>query len=78
MGKFGDTCIHAVCDRRLVMWVCDNCGAMFDEPELVRDTYESYFGVSSMFSNSHTMTLEVCPSCGSEDIASYCEDDDEF
>lgn len=59
------------------MWVCDNCGAMFDEPELENDTYESYYGVSSMFSNSHSMMLEVCPCCGSEDIASYCEDADE-
>lgn len=63
--------------RWLAMWVCDNCGAMFDEPELEKDTYENYFGVGSMFSNSHSMTLEVCPMCGSEDIASYCEDEDE-
>ena len=59
------------------MWVCDNCGAMFDEPELEKDTYENYYGVSGMFPNSHSMTLEVCPCCGSEDIASYCEDEDE-
>ena len=77
MGRLGGSHSRPVSDRGLVMWVCDNCGAMFDEPELEKDTYENYFGVSSMFTNSHSMTIEVCPSCGSEDIASYCEDEDE-
>lgn len=77
MGRLGISHIWLINHRGLAMWVCDNCGAMFDEPELEKDTYENYFGVSSMFSNSHSMTLEVCPSCGSEDIASYCEDEDE-
>ena len=60
------------------MWVCDNCGAMFDEPKEQREAYEDYYGVSSMFSDRHYFTMEVCPSCGSEDIESYCEDDYEF
>lgn len=77
MGRLGVSHIRHVHIRGLAMWVCDNCGAMFDEPELEHDTYENYCGVGGMFSNSHDLLLEVCPSCGSEDIASYCEDEDE-
>ena len=58
------------------MWVCDNCGAMFSDPDTERCSYEDYYGVGSMFANRNYFTLEVCPSCGSEDIASYCEEDD--
>lgn len=50
------------------MYKCDNCSERFDEPETEYTTYESYFGVSSLFPNSTPMTLQVCPYCGSEDI----------
>lgn len=50
------------------MWKCDNCGERFYEPEEERDSYESYYGVSSMFSSRHYFTTNVCPFCGSEDI----------
>lgn len=60
------------------MWVCDNCGAMFSDPDEKRESYESYYGVGSMFPDRHYFTMEVCPSCGSEDITSYCEEDDDF
>ena len=50
------------------MWICDNCGAEFDEPEQEQESYENYYGVSSMFSDRHYFTLQVCPNCGSEDI----------
>jgi len=49
-------------------YVCDNCEREFDEPYDVHTTYESYYGVSSLFPNSTPMTLAVCPYCGSDDI----------
>lgn len=47
---------------------CGNCRCTFDEPYEEHTTYESYYGVSSMFPNSHSMTLYLCPNCGSDDI----------
>lgn len=51
------------------MWICDNCDAEFDEPEEQMESYENYYGVSSLFSDRHYFTMQVCPCCGSEDIA---------
>ena len=65
---------NAICHRGLAMWICDNCGAEFDEPEQEQESYENYYGVASMFSDRHYFTLQVCPNCGSEDIV---EEDDE-
>lgn len=50
------------------MYRCDNCRATFEEPDEEHTTYESYYGVSSLFPNSTSMTLYVCPYCGSDDI----------
>lgn len=63
--------------RRLVMYVCEECGSMFDEPESVRYCLEEYNGVSSLFGNRHYGYYEACPYCGSEEIESKWEEDDE-
>ena len=57
------------------MWICDNCGAEFDAPDEKMESYESYYGVGSMFSDRHYFTLQVCPNCGSEDIEEREEDE---
>ena len=63
------------------MFYCNNCRCKFDEPEEEHTTYERYYGVSSLFSGSTPMTLEVCPECGSDEIEEieeiYEEDDEE-
>lgn len=59
------------------MWKCLNCGRKFDEPAEQRTTYEAYYGVSSEFSNHTSMTLLVCPYCGSDDIDEYEEEEEE-
>lgn len=50
------------------MYRCLNCGEEFYEPDGIRTTYEAYYGVASDFPNHTSMTLEVCPSCKSDDI----------
>ncbi len=61
------------------MWKCNDCGSIFSEPDSRRFCYEDECGVSSMFSDRHYGEYDVCPYCGSGDIDSYWEDeDDEF
>ena len=47
---------------------CKKCKRQFVEPKIITTTYESYYGVSSVFQNSNKLTLEVCPFCESEDF----------
>lgn len=56
---------------------CLNCGSIFDEPETINTSYESYYGVSGMFSNSTRMELDVCPCCNDDDITEFYDDEDE-
>lgn len=58
-------------DRRKMK--CNDCNRSFDEPSEKETSYENYYGVSSEFSDSTPLTIEVCPYCGSEDIE---EDED--
>lgn len=44
------------------MYLCVNCGEMFDCPESARDFDSEYFG------RSVTHYTDVCPQCGSDDI----------
>lgn len=61
------------------MYKCEDCGSVFDEPEHVPYCKEDYNGVADMFGRQTWGTYEACPYCGSEEINSYCEeDDDEF
>lgn len=59
------------------MWKCEMCGSVFSEPDSIEYCPEDYYGVSSMFPNKHTAYYDACPYCGSEEINSYCEDEDE-
>ena len=58
------------------MYKCRHCGSYFSTPESVKYCLEEYNGVSSLFGNRTYGYYDVCPECGSEDIASYCEDED--
>ena len=61
--------------ERSSMYKCLDCNRVFDEFDTKRTSYESYFGVSDLFPNSHNLTIEVCPRCGSENISevNLCE-----
>jgi hypothetical protein len=54
------------------------CGSLFCEPKAVRYSCEDYAGVGSMFADRHYNYYEACPYCGSEEINSYWEEDDEL
>ena len=47
---------------------CLMCGNVFAEPKQIETTYESYYGVFSLFPDHNKLTMEVCPYCNSEDI----------
>lgn len=59
------------------MWKCEDCGSLFDEPESVRYNIDEYNGVSDLFGNWQYGYYDACPFCGSEEIASYYEEDDD-
>ena len=50
------------------MYKCECCGKYFAEPEIKKNTYENYFGVSAMFSSSNSFNMPVCPYCESDQI----------
>lgn len=60
------------------MYKCEMCGSLFCEPKAVRYSCEDYAGVGSMFADRHYSYYEACPYCGSEEINSYWEEDDEL
>lgn len=51
-----------------MVYECNRCGALFDEPAGEPICYEDYNGVSSMFDDYHYGEIAVCPECGSEHI----------
>ena len=59
------------------MWKCEMCGSIFSEPDSIRYCYEDYYGVSSMFPNRNYGYYDACPYCGSEEIDSFYESEDE-
>jgi len=64
--------------KRIVkMYKCCNCDEVFYEPDEKHTTYESYYGVSSEFPNSTSLTLYVCPYCGYDELKEIEEDEDE-
>lgn len=50
---------------------------MFESPVLEKTTYESYYGVSSMFAYGSPLIIEKCPKCDSEDFRYYNEEEEE-
>lgn len=57
------------------MYKCLECNAKFEEPVLIKTTYESYYGVSDLQSNT-PLTLELCPNCKNENIEEEIEEDE--
>lgn len=49
------------------MCECNDCGERFEEPISVKTSYENYYGVGSLFPNHHSLYIDVCPRCKSED-----------
>lgn len=53
------------------MYYCEDCGEIFEEPQIKHTTYESYYGVWSDFSSHTPLDLKLCPSCGSDNLSPY-------
>lgn len=56
------------------MYKCNQCKAVFEEPEEKHTTYEIEYGVANDFSYSTPLILHTCPYCGSERIKEYEEE----
>lgn len=50
------------------MYQCESCKKKFKDFKILKTSYESYYGVASLFSNSKRLELQVCPYCESEEI----------
>lgn len=50
------------------MFICNDCGCMFEEPDTRRTTYEAYYGVYSEFGSHTPFYLDICPCCGSDEF----------
>ena len=55
---------------------CLNCGAKFDEPHIIKTSYEAYYGVASMFPSHTPCSLDVCPCCDDEELEELDEDEE--
>ena len=58
------------------MYKCELCGSMFSEPDSIRYCKDEYNGTSDLFGNWQYGHYDACPYCGSEEIHSYCEEDE--
>ena len=58
-----------------MMWRCEDCGAVFEDPKLISYCKEDYNGVADLFGHQTWGTYDACPDCESEDIEriSYCD-----
>lgn len=59
------------------MYECNDCGRSFDELISIKTSYENYYGVGSLFGNHHSLYLDVCPYCKSEEWE-VVEEEEEF
>lgn len=57
------------------MYICEDCGSVFEEPKRKQITFESYYGVSDLFDSRTRMDLLTCPLCDSEDFEEAVECD---
>lgn len=48
------------------MYKCNNCGKIFEEPEIIKTTYEHYYGVSNLLESRTDLSYEACPYCTDE------------
>lgn len=60
-----------------MIYICERCGAEFEEPGYESFCYEDEYGVSSMFSTRHYGEYQVCPECGCPSIECSFKDEDE-
>ena len=58
------------------MLKCNNCYKEFYEAKETHTTYENFYGVSSLFGNSHRLIILTCPYCDSEEIEEIDEDEE--
>lgn len=60
----------------MMLEVCTECGHIFSEEEAIEvsTTYEAYYGVSDLFSNSTPMTYLICPQCRGDRLEKYEEE----
>ena len=58
------------------MFICNECDAMFNEPEFESVCMEEYNGVADLFPGSRTYkSFARCPECGSDDLEEhYCDE----
>jgi len=56
------------------MYVCHDCCSLFDEP-LVKKDWEVHDELSG--SPKEYFYIPICPFCGSEEIDSYIEEEDD-
>ena len=63
----------------MMLELCNECGHIFSEEEAkeVTTTYEAYYGVSDLFSNSTPMTYLICPQCHGDRLEKYEEEFEE-
>lgn len=57
------------------MYKCKECNSKFISPINLHTSYESYYGVTSMFDNKTPLVLDLCPYCDSENIEE-CEEEE--
>lgn len=50
------------------MFYCRNCKNEFEEPKICQTSYEEHYGCTHLFADTHTMTIEECPYCKSDDF----------
>lgn len=59
------------------MYRCPYCKHEFEEPRYIHTTYENYYGVSGLFGNSTSLTIQVCPYCKEEDFEEFDDEEEE-
>ena len=59
------------------MYKCNNCGCEFDDPIVIKTSYESYFGVGGLFPNHNYLEYLACPCCKDDDFEEVYEYEEE-
>ena len=50
------------------MYYCHNCKNEFEEPEVEKESFENFYGVSHLFPTQNYFDHKLCPGCGDDDI----------
>ena len=58
-----------------MLYICNDCGEIFDEPYGYQTTYEHYYGCP--IPTSTPLTIYQCPHCRSENWDDYYEDEED-